>query len=312
MKKNILLVGAGNIGFRHFQSLLINKRHLNIFIFDKDPKKYFHLKSYFDKGIFIKKNIFLLKKIKDINCIIDLVIDATTCQNRFNLLLNIIRKINVKNFLIEKIIFDNEIHFKKLLKISIKKKLNMWVNCNRREVQIYQEIKRKIKNSNFTISYTGNRWGMASNLIHFIDLFDYFSTIKSPRLLINETVPVKSKRKGYKELIGKIKVSSNKNILTLEDSRKYKENILQIKFTNYIYQFKFPFVEIKNIKKNEIIKKKNNEELVSFATNTIVEKIFKLKKIKLSTLKNTYKHHYFLFKIIDQTKKKTKMSFRYT
>ncbi len=40
MEKKILLVGLGNIGLRHLQGIILSKKNYNIYLYDKEKKKY--------------------------------------------------------------------------------------------------------------------------------------------------------------------------------------------------------------------------------------------------------------------------------
>ena len=52
----------------------------------------------------------------------------------------------------------------------------------------------------------GSKWGIGSNSIHFIDLFSYFSRCNDFKFveIQLENIVLDSKRKGYKEFIGRL------------------------------------------------------------------------------------------------------------
>ena len=95
---NILIVGSGNIGYRHAQKLHRIKEVKKIFFFDKNKKKYTYIKKLIISGkIFFLQNLNL-KQIK-----IDLAIIATTVENRYLLLKRIIKeKPKLKNIILKK------------------------------------------------------------------------------------------------------------------------------------------------------------------------------------------------------------------
>ncbi len=104
-----------------------------------------------------------------------MIILATNSIGRFELLKSILKKIKIKYIILEKVVFLNRASFINTFKLIRNHNIkNVWVNCIRREVKFYQLLKKKINNQKFIINFTGNKWGIASNLIHFIDLFFFF------------------------------------------------------------------------------------------------------------------------------------------
>ena len=83
---NILIVGAGNIGYRHSQKVHKINEVENIYFFDVDKKNISILKKIKSKKISFLNNLDL-KKIK-----IDLAIIATTIEKRYFVLKNIIKQ----------------------------------------------------------------------------------------------------------------------------------------------------------------------------------------------------------------------------
>ena len=82
---------------------------------------------------------------------------------------------------------------------------------------------------------TGNRWNMASNIIHYLDLFHFlnnFKRIKSQEIALDKKI-FDSKRKGYKEISGRIKLyTETNNLILFEDSTNIKHNGVRIKIFN--------------------------------------------------------------------------------
>ena len=123
MKKKILIIGFGNIGFRHAQSLLKN----NYLIYIVDPSSKYFRKILKETG---KKNIFCFNDLKMIEeKKFDLMISATTADKRYKTTLSALKKFTIKNIIFEKVVFTKKIEFSKMQIILKKNHIKSWVNC---------------------------------------------------------------------------------------------------------------------------------------------------------------------------------------
>ena len=184
----------------------------------------------------------------------------------------------------KKIVFQkpNEFNLKEIIKI---KKLKCWINCPRRTWSIFKSLKKillKIKKSSISIS--GKRWGILSNTIHFIDLFIYLTGRKDIKFDLNNLNKkfYETKRKGFFETSGVIKVTNNFNDkLILRDDYRLDKNKFIFKFYQknkyfYYYQndirnkFKAPYQSsetikhVKNILRNGSCNLPSYQELIKF------------------------------------------------
>ena len=279
MEYKILLVGLGNIGIRHLEGILAVKKKLVIYIFDRNEIKYLDIANYL-KNKKTKHTIIYVKNILDLKTI-DLLILATDSLNRLNILEKIIKCTKIKSILLEKVVFLDSTSFNKAIKLIKLHKIKAWVNCIRREVSFYNKLKNNLKKSKFKIHYTGYKWGLASNLIHFIDLFFYFSISKNISYFTKfNNKKYITKRSNYHDIHGLIKIKdSYKNELILEDDIKYKKNLLKIEINNKKYIIKNNLVYLKNLKLNRLNKNNNlDDEKVSVITTRFINKILKKKK----------------------------------
>ena len=166
-KLNIfLIIGLGNIGSRHLESLL-KVKNSQIYIYDNSKEKITQtLEKYKNKKI--KK----LNKLKDLKKSIDFVVIATNADTRHEVLSDLVKNCNPKYVLLEKVVFQKLIYFKKFIKISKIKKIKFLINYPRRLWGFFHSIKNEIKKSQskFQIEFRGQNWGLCCNTIHFIDL----------------------------------------------------------------------------------------------------------------------------------------------
>ncbi len=297
MKKKILLIGCGNIGFRHLQGLLKINLDLDIYIIEKskvkilEQSKKIQNMSLNNKKITFSNN-FLLKNIK-----FDLVICATTSFKRYKLLKKLILKFKFSKIIIEKLAFQNILDFNKSLKLFKKNKVNCWVNCPRREQEIYKKIyNENKKNKILSIEVSGNKWNLASNSIHFFDLFYFFNKSLINLNQIEENLKIiPSKHHKFLELTGKFKISNENYFILLNDQKKGRDIIVKIKTLNKIYYINESKQFVKIQYKNKNIKKKIKILLQNELTKILAKKILYKKKINLSTLSETYLSHKLLF-----------------
>ena len=298
-----LIIGLGNIGKRHLESLL---RVKNSFIYLKDVNEK-NLNNILVK--YSKKKVKKISNLNEIKTKIDLAIIATNSDQRPKSLSELIKYSKIKNIILEKIVFQKLQYFEKFLNISKKMKINIFVNHPRRFWKIFQKIKNEIEynKSNFQIVLKSKDWGICCNSIHFIDLFFFLSFEKINFVNYFNFLQKKiysSKRKGFCELKGKINFEcNNSNKLVLIDDKKYKKNTLIIKFANIVYNFetnKNNFT-IKKFKNSIIISKKKFVYKIP-KQSELTQKYFHYlnhKKLNfLTSLEESYIHHKIFFNSI--------------
>ena len=226
-KKKVLIVGFGGIGCRHAQSLL-------------DKKEYeVHIAEHSD--ITIKKNLKIIganknnfiwhKDIKN-TPVLDLAIIATSSQPRFEIV-KILIKNGFRKFLLEKIVFQSEKQFYKIIEMMNKSNSKAYCNFVHRYYIPYKEIKNQLSQSseiiNIHIQGNANELGMGCNAIHFIDLFQYLTGIDEVKLKKYELKFLKGEnRRGsiYKEFYGMLEFRNNrKNMITIKTDLRHNEGI---------------------------------------------------------------------------------------
>ena len=236
---NILLVGSGNFGSRHLQSIVQSKFKIKIFVVEPrlravkiSKKRIFNLQKK-NKKIYYYKNFNFQQRNFDIAII------STTSNKRKTAVIDLLKKKIVKFMIIEKVAFQSIKDFEKIIQLLEKKRIKAWVNCPRRMIKIYK-IAKKIfsKNKKIKLVVKGENWNLASNVIHFIDLFSFISR---KRLLVkfNNRIENKiyySKRKNFLDLSGVINAASNfGDKVKIVDTKQNKKQIkVSISNSNYI------------------------------------------------------------------------------
>ena len=295
MQKNVMIVGCGNIGLRHAQGLSKSKFKINLYLVDKLQKNI----NFFIKSLKPEKNLNIVsqsREIKKIRKKINLLILSTDSKKRYDLLKKNLKLNSIENIILEKFVFLKKDNFKDIL--ILKKKI--WVNTPMRTYKSYKNLKKKLFNKNINMEVFGYKWNMASNIIHYFDLFQYLSGFKkivSEKVNINKKI-LNSKRAGYKEIAGKIKFfTNNKNFISFKDLKSKKTNGVKVRIFNKKQNFLIDERAQTCIYNN---KKRKAFEIPfqSNMTNYIADKIFLKKTCDLTTLKQSSYLHIMIINIL--------------
>ena len=216
VKKNIAIVGVGQIGSRHLQALNLLKHECNIFIVDPSSKSLQKAKKkYLDSST----NLSPEHQIEDLNSIhqlpnvLDVVIVATNSTHRAGIISTLVLNKIVKAFILEKVLFQSLLEYETIGRLLKKHAIPTWVNCWMRATSFYRDLKTKlVAGSAKKMIIKGRLWGVGCNSIHFIDLFAFltddanicFGNVQLDREIFD------AKREGYKEFTGKISCFNSK------------------------------------------------------------------------------------------------------
>lgn len=266
---NVIIVGVGNIGFRHLQGLLGTKLPIKIHIVEINVDNVNKIKKYTNNS----PNIFYYNDINDIqNNYIDMCVIATCSNIRLDIIKQIINNDKIKyisNIVLEKVVFQNMTQFD-IFDNLIKKYQNCDVFVSSNWTSIFS-INDFDKFNHPKIHISGSNWGLLCNSVHAIvyllqNFYKDFSLSLDKKYTIFD-----AKRNGFKEMYGKL----SNNDITIESNNK-KDN------------FSINICD----KQNTIIIEKKDEIIIS--SHYINNKLFSEKKynyIHLSTyLINEYKN----------------------
>lgn len=209
----ILVAGAGNLGIRHAQSVINGIESADIVIYDISlpaiEKACNFLTLQAEESGFggaIKGTTNLQDMVgRDI----DICIVATTANVRFSVINEIVNNLRVKNFVLEKVLFQRAHEYAATLRLFKELNISAWVNCPRRMYPVYQQIKTLLTEEPIrSIEVSGSGWGLACNSVHFIDLAAWLSNSVVNGVDITGLEPrlVESKRSGFYEVFGSLNV----------------------------------------------------------------------------------------------------------
>jgi predicted dehydrogenase len=207
---NILLIGAGNIGSRHLQGLAKVKRKLSIYVTDPSQGSLDLSKERFEQIPGSKNHsIFFSTGLENTPSSIDLAIIATSSNIRKKVTESLLKKTRVRFIIFEKLLFQNKSDYLTVAKLLKRHEVRAWVNCSMRVTPFYKNLKKVFAGKRLTYILTGTKFGIATQAIHFIDhmaylLDSYDFTVDTANL---ERKVLKSKRQGFSELTGTLKVN---------------------------------------------------------------------------------------------------------
>ena len=305
MKNDILIIGFGNIGQRHFQSFYNLNKKFNIFIIYKKIKnKSALIKNKYYKNRKVKVKVFdNLVKLKKKKFFLSIV--ATNSDVRFFIFKKLVNQFKSKHIILEKVLFKNSNEFKRCTKFIENYPEKIWVNLPRREHEIIQYINSRLdKKKKIFIKFSGYEWGMASNMIHFLDLFKWITKAKKitfQKKLENKIY--KAKRKGFYEVRGKIlfKDQSN-NELKIIDNKNFTKNKLEIRNKKNVFIINDNILHQK-LKNKKIVKIFSNN-LQSNLTSKIYYSLVENNFCKLPEFKSSIDIHKIFYSILDKKMKK--------
>lgn len=305
----ILIIGLGNIGFYHLLSLHNSIKKYEIYLCDSDKNVY---KKILDHKINFKDYFLKIDKINSFK--FDLVIFATTANDRYKLLNHLLNYNKCKYIIFEKVAFNNNIEINKALKKIKSYKIKSWVNCNYQIIPFFIELKNKLKNKQFSMRVFGGKWSMGTSTIHFLDLFTYLSNSKIESLLFSTHTKrlLKAKRKGFYEFEGYFKSKSfNKNQLIVEKIPNSElPMLITFKSKDLFIVFEDSKRTVHSINSESNWKLTNKQIKVLFQsqlTSTISDEILTTGKCGLPSLDNSLHNHKKLIFTLKKSFKNTKL-----
>ena len=204
--KTVYLIGVGGFGIHHLEGLLISKTPLDIKVIDASPQALDRARSVCD-GVSSGHMISFLDHIPEINCV-DVAIVATTSRVRAAVIRELLSKVRtVKYLLLEKILFDKKSDYASIGRLLKKHRTRAWVNCPRRLFPFHVSLQKKMRGGPFWLQVSaGERYGLMTNVIHYLDYMCYLAGTTDFRTDTSLLVPklVESKRGGYHELWGSL------------------------------------------------------------------------------------------------------------
>ena len=230
-KKNVLMIGCGNLGRWHIKGLETAAGKVSVDVVETSQRARRELKSFIQDGI-IDQDKIETKAWKDLEACsksshrsYDLVIVATPAAGRLSIVDKVCSKFVFKNILIEKPIEQSECAIKKLTKVL--KGRSAYVNHARRMSPWHKKISNILANEpQITCKVNLPYLGLACNASHWIDLVNWWtgtfpSVIDTSEL---ESRWKQTKREGFWDIEGTLRIRfENDNLLFIQSDTESRE-----------------------------------------------------------------------------------------
>tara|TARA_B100000315_G_scaffold258428_1_gene310481 strand:- start:4106 stop:5143 length:1038 start_codon:yes stop_codon:yes gene_type:complete len=212
----VLVVGSGEIGTRHLQAVASLSEVSEIEVVDP-------------RAASLQLGQERLAAISDLNpsCQIrwltsideacfggGLCIVATQAEGRYEIVRDVVKKLNYQSFLLEKVVTQSLTDYERLLALSEERHLNVWINCKTRAYPFHKRAIAKFDPQDpiqFFVN-AGNH-GLAVNGIHSIDLFTFYdrcSSLMSTSAYIDPTLHPSKRGNHVFDLSGILEARSEK------------------------------------------------------------------------------------------------------
>lgn len=207
---NIAIIGAGQIGSRHLQALKKVRIPLAITVVDPKALSLSVAKERYDsmENGTVSHKLIYKSDMEKMAKKFDVVIVATNSDVRRKVVEKLFKKSNVDYLVLEKLLFQKKEDYAFIDKLLTKHGTKAWVNCSMRTMPFYNSLKKEIKEESVQCVVTGSQYGLVTNAIHYIDhiafLTDCYEYMVDTVLL--DPKPIESKRKGFVELNGTLRV----------------------------------------------------------------------------------------------------------
>jgi len=227
----IALIGAGNLGRRHFEGLLKLPVEKFIRVVDPSPtslEEARQLASLAGDGAGNSQTTFHTS-IADLPEKLDYVVIATSSNVRLDVMSQLLNGRIVSSMLLEKVLFQHTTDYAVAAALIAETGTKVWVNTARRAMDIHRSIRKHFAGE--TISHFnvyGGEWGLGCNGIHFIDFLSFL--VGSTNLTVCtsdlDKITTASKRVGYSEFTGTLRGRIDATELALNATRGSSAPIL--------------------------------------------------------------------------------------
>jgi len=233
---NIVVIGCGQLGSRYVQGFAKCDEQITIYGVDVNETSLQVCDERFREIKSIHSSFVPVKNIEDCPKDPFLIVVATNADIREKVFKKLVSYFDFSFLILEKVLFQSLSQYSSLENYLITNNNKIFINCPRRAYESYINL-YEIINEEPTISmiYEGSNWAMASNSIHFIDLFCYLTNQNKIKVHIQNLshTLLENKRPGMIEFEGVLQIDAGKGSLKLISEPTIKENKVTIDTTSY-------------------------------------------------------------------------------
>lgn len=203
---NIVVIGAGQLGRRHIQSIKSTHYPCRLFVVDNVRESLEKTKAVYDSTQVRSQisEIYYVENYDRLPHVIDFLLISTGAKPRAIIFKTISEHFEIKNVIFEKVLFQRESEYQEVADIITLKGIKAWVNCPRRMFEGYKKLRTLFNGKTVNMVVNGGLWGIGCNSIHFLDIYAYLTKCDHYTIItdaLDEGI-MNSKRSGYKEFSG--------------------------------------------------------------------------------------------------------------
>lgn len=219
----VIIVGAGQIGSRHLQSLVNFSGPISVDVVDPKVESLETAKSRLNEvcSADMKDRLIcrFLSNDSALSDYYDVGIISTSANVRRRVVEALIQKTAISNLILEKVLFQKLEDYDAVDKILEENHIRTWVNCNLLNVPEYQKLVSDLSDEAcLEMTVSGAQWGIGCNSLHFIHLFAQLSGSSDLEFDSSHlsSLEIAAKREGFREFEGELLVKSSKGRLILK------------------------------------------------------------------------------------------------
>lgn len=298
---DIVVVGFGNMGCRHTQSLLNSDIEANIWVVEPNE-------IIFNENMAkIGASMGQLKRVGVVDELLtpfDFAIVATSAEPRFDIVKKLL-KIGVKKLLLEKVVFQSELQFNEIINLLEINDAKAYCNFVNRYYSHNQQLKNNlVKHIPINMSVVAGDFGLACNGLHYVDLFEFFTESKAivkSYTLQENSLPHK-RGNSFKEVLGQIHWTTSRGDSLLISALNSRPKFVDITVSQQSNTFTIDEnsqIAISAFDERIIISEAR--PIFSSSLTSIIIKDIINESIKLPTVQETKSCHLQFFKAINTT-----------
>lgn len=206
-RQRVLLIGAGNIGRRHLQGLLLSRMSFDIHVVDPFESSLEAARQMIKESSEHSHTISFHTSYSNLPKQANIAIIATAADIRLRVLEELLNSCSLAYVILEKVLFQKLSDYEQAKSLLAKSNTIAYVNCPRRYFPHYQKLHAEAFSRDWKMTVTGSNWGLACNAVHFIDLYNYLTGEIPEAYNTTALLPeiVASKRAGFVEVNGSLK-----------------------------------------------------------------------------------------------------------
>lgn len=193
--RNITVIGTGGIGSRHLQSLSASRNTYIVTAAEPqaEARRLAEQRSFEVRG----------QSASTLECVDfeavpsrpDAVVLATPAMGRLDLLRRVLAW-GVLLILSEKVLFQSAMDLRSAVALEAERGSQVWVDHPYRYCDVFNTVRRQVASAKIEMTVNVLGVGTGCNLIHFLDLFGYVTSISIERFVSTLDLPVHQSKRG--------------------------------------------------------------------------------------------------------------------